>query len=296
MSLKHSISGWKPCSYDVYAETYQKFGGSVNMHPDVAEFFMRKGQRNFSFWQSCTDGEVNAAYFIVDDKEVGLNVWREYPVSFDEVMLPVSAQKKIWLPDKTNRLSSRHRNSILNSAFFYRTKRQICRVKASFSGKTVKKRNGELRKFMGMGGVCYRLSDMSPKEIAALYVRLFKLRFAESVRCYEEGKIEELLSAVPHLIFGNVLFYSGTPCAIDLVLSADSDSTVYFDVPNGGVDPKYSAFSPGSMLMWANISDARNLCAMQDKEMIFSIGLYDKEWEYKLRWADTVRTGKVISF
>lgn len=95
MSLKHSISGWKPCSYDVYAETYQKFGGSVNMHPDVVEFFMRKGQRNFSFWQSCTDGEVTAAYFIVDDKEVGLNVWREYPVSFDEVMLPVSAQKNL---------------------------------------------------------------------------------------------------------------------------------------------------------------------------------------------------------
>lgn len=296
MSLKHSISGWKPSNYDVYAETYQKFGGSVNMHPDVVEFFMRKGQRKFSFWQSCTDGEVTAAYFIVDDKEVGLNVWREYPVSFDEVMLPVSAEQKLWLPDKTNRLSSRHRDGILNSAFFYRTKRQICRVKASFSGKTVKKRNGELRKFMGMGGVCYRLSDMSPKEIAALYVRLFKLRFAESVRCYEEGKIEELLSAVPHLIFGNVLFYSGTPCAIDLVLSADSDSMVYFDVPNGGVDPKYSAFSPGSMLMWANISDARNLCAMQGKEMIFSIGLYDKEWEYKLRWADTARTGKVIAF
>lgn len=146
-----------------------------------------------------------------------------------------------------------------------------------------------------MGGVCYRLSDMSPKEIARLYVRLFKLRFAESVRCYEEGKIEEFLSDVPHLIFGNVLFYSNTPCAIDLVLSADSDSMIYFDVPNGAFDTKYSEFSPGSILMWANILDARNMCAIQKKEMIFSIGLYDKECEYKLRWADKERTGKVIA-
>lgn len=104
------------------------------------------------------------------------------------------------------------------------------------------------------------------------------------------------LSAVPHLIFGNVLFYANTPCAIDLVLSANSDTMVYFDVPNGGVDPQYSAFSPGSMLMWANISDARNLCTSQDKEMVYSIGLYEKNWEYKLRWADTAKTGKVISF
>ena len=102
MSLKHLISGWKPCSYDVYAETYQRFGGSVNMHPDIVEFFMRKGQRGFSFWQYCKNGDVVAAYFIVDNKEVGLNVWREFPVSFDEVMLPVSADQKIWLPDKTN--------------------------------------------------------------------------------------------------------------------------------------------------------------------------------------------------
>lgn len=165
-----------------------------------------------------------------------------------------------------------------------------------FFRKNYQEAKRRIKEVSGYGGECYRLSDMSPKEIARLYVRLFKLRFAESVRCYEEGRIEELLSAVPHLVFGNVLFYADAPCAIDLVLSANSDSMVYFDVPNGGVDPKYSAFSPGSMLMWANISDARSLCAMQEKEMLFSIGLYEKDWEYKLRWADTARTGKVISF
>lgn len=296
MSLKHAITGWESCGFDVYAETYQKYGGSVNMHPGIVEFFMRKGQRDFSFWQYRKNGAVCAAYFTVNNKEVGLNVWREYPLSFDEIMLPASTEQKIWLPDRTNRLSAHHRESIINSTFFYRTKRRICRVKTAFSGKTSKKRNGELRKFMAMGGQCYRLSEMSPKEIAGLYVRLFKLRFADRVRCYEEEKIEALLSAVPQLIFGNVLFYADAPCAIDLVLGAGSDSMVYFDVPNGGVDPKYSSFSPGSLLMWANISDARHLCSTQEKEMVFSIGLYEKEWEYKLRWADAAKTGKVITF
>jgi len=295
MSLKHSLLGWEPCSYDIYAETYQKFGGSINMHPDIIAFFMKKGLRNISFWHYPHHGETSAAYFVIDNNQIGLNVWREYPVSFDEVLFPASSENKLWLPDRTNRLSSRHREGIHNATYFHRTKGKICRIKDSFSDKTIKKRNGELRKFMAQGGSCYRLSDLSPKEIASLYVRLFKLRFADSVRCYDEAKIAELLSVVPHLIFGNVLFYADTPCAIDLVFSANSNSMVYFDVPNGGVDPRYSAFSPGSMLMWANISDARALCFNENKEMIFSIGLYEKEWEYKLRWASAIKTGKVIS-
>ncbi|UJD94203.1 GNAT family N-acetyltransferase [Lelliottia amnigena] len=295
MSLKHLISGWTPCSFDDYAETYQKFGGSINMHPDIVEFLMRKGQKGFSFWQQRNKDGVCGAYFVTENNEIGLNVWREYPVSFDEVMLPVSAEQKIWLPDRTNRLSSRHRDNIRNSSFFYRAKRSICHVKDAFSAKTMKKRNGELRKFIGLGGHCYRLSDMSPKEIARLYVLLFKLRFADSVRCYEESKIEELFSALPHLIFGNVLFFDDTPCAIDLVLRASSNSIEYFDVPNGGVDPKFSEYSPGSILMWANIKDARDLCTLQQKEMVFSIGMYEKNWDYKLRWADTAKTGKVIT-
>lgn len=295
MSLKHSISGWEPCSYDVYAETYQRFGGSINMHPDIVAFFIKKGESRFSFWQYRKDGEVKAAYFVVNDDVIGLNVWREYPISFDEVLFPISSEQRVWLPNRTNRLSSRHRQNVCNSIFFHTTKRKICRVKASFSGKTIKKRNGELKKFMDMGGKCYRLSDMSPKDIAELYVRLFKLRFADSVRCYDEVRIADLLSSVPHLVFGNVLFHAETPCAIDLMFGASSNSMVYFDVPNGGVDPRYAAFSPGSMLMWSNISDARKLCANEKKEMIFSIGLYEKEWSYKLRWAEAISTGKIIS-
>jgi hypothetical protein len=29
--------------------------------------------------------------------------------------------------------------------------------------------------------------------------------------------------------------------------------------------------------------------------MVFSIGLYEKEWDYKLRWADTAKTGKIMT-
>ncbi|WP_410482216.1 GNAT family protein [Raoultella planticola] len=55
--------------------------------------------------------------------------------------------------------------------------------------------------------------------------------------------MEELISAVPHLIFGNVLFYA-IRLALLIWYSVRTVQHGVFDVPNGGVDPKYSAFSP----------------------------------------------------
>lgn len=75
---------------------------------------------------------------------------------------------------------------------------------------------------------------------------------------------------------------------------AESEHIIYFDVPNGGVNMKYSDLSPGSLLMWKNIGAARDYCKQTGKEMRLSIGSLDKEWTYKLRWADAHSTGKTI--
>ena len=96
------------------------------------------------------------------------------------------------------------------------------------------------------------------------------------------------------MVTGNVLFFEGAPVAIDLVLCARSEKSLYFDVPNGGIDPSITAFSPGSLLMWKNIVDAREVCRNENKAMQFSIGLNDKKWDYKLLWAETQPTGKSL--
>jgi len=94
------------------------------------------------------------------------------------------------------------------------------------------------------------------------------------------------------MIFGHVLFIDDKPCAIDLILYGESDNAVYFDVPNGGVDTRFSNLSPGSVIMWKNIQSAREFCYQKNKPMRFSIGALDERWTYKLRWADAHFTGK----
>lgn len=206
----------------------------------------------------------------------------------------LNQEKKLWLPEQAKRLSPRHRHNIINSTYSFISKRQVCHVKDNFSAKTIKKRNGELKRFFAHGGTSYSLAELSEKDISQLYVHLFKLRFADTVKCYEKDKLNSFLSSVRPLIAGNVLFYDGLPCALDIVLNAKTINIIYSDVPNGGVDPKFSKHSPGSLVMWKNIVDARQTCITHKKEMIFSLGGYAEKWKYKLRWAEALKTGKSL--
>ncbi|WP_318371628.1 GNAT family N-acetyltransferase [Enterobacter sp.] len=296
MAIGHTLLGWKKSDFTIYEEVFHKYGGSVNAHPDVVRFFLKNKTLTFRFWHCVRHGEVIAAYFDTNGKHVGLNVWRDYPISYDEIVLPVASEEKIFLPHKSNRISSHQRGNIKNSFFLFRTKRQVCLAKQSHSVKTTKKRNSEMRRFLSSGGESVKLAEMTACEIAKLYVYLFKLRFGDRVKCYSANNIEELLSEIPHMVFGNALFYKGSPCAMDLVLFGGNDKFLYFDVPNGGLDPAIEEFSPGSLLMWQNISDARAICEAGNQKMLFSIGLYKSDWNYKLLWADALPTGKSLAF
>ncbi len=44
--------------------------------------------------------------------------------------------------------------------------------------------------------------------------------------------------------------------------------------------------------MWININSAKSYCEEKNKKFIFSIDPLRPEWEYKLRWADPIFTGK----
>lgn len=296
MKLKHALCGWVPSYFDLYKETYLKYGGSVNMHPDVVRFFMDEKILTFDFWHTENNGDITAAYFVTNKKYPGLNVWQNYPISYDEIILPADPEHKVILPTKTNRLSSVLRGCVLNSIPAFGQAPEVYRIKESFSTKTTRKRNGELKRFISAGGEIRPLAEMSASVIADLYVALFRSRFVDSVRCYDRFRIEALLSALPQMVSGNALFYHGEPCALDLMLCADSRSFLYVDVPNGGFDPELSSFSPGSLVMWTNILSAQEQCRRENKTLYFSIGRNGKGWGYKQQWADLFPVRKVLIF
>ncbi|WP_342446870.1 antimicrobial resistance protein Mig-14 [Buttiauxella noackiae] len=293
-SVKRWLLGWVHSDFSSYKKAYQQFGGSLNMNPDVLDYFMHKKNLSVEFFKYEQNGEIKASYFTVNGKPPGLNIACDYPVSFDELLIPAHRKARFFLPDSTNKLSVGNQHNVKNATFTLFRKKQVCWVKNAFSAKNEKNRRNEFNKFIKNGGEVKTCDELSSEELAHIYVQLFKLRFEENVRCYERANLIEFLSTFRNMLFGNVLYINGKPCAYDLMFKSESHEAIYFDVPNGGLDKNYLHLSIGSVLMWLNIQSAKALCASLGKKMTLSIGIYEPQWEYKKRWATVSKVGKVL--
>ena len=295
MSVISKIFGWKESTFDIYKLTYEKFGGGVNNHPDIIEYLIKEGGCKIKFYHYSKNDKIEGAYFKNEKGKIGVDVWRKYPRTYDEIILPLNEDEKFIIPAKSNRLSPINRKSIYNISFSKISKNEVCLAKDNFTKKTQKTRRNEFNKFISHGGSVKNASDFTPNELADIYIYLFNKRFENNVKCYEKQVLVDIITRFNHMIYGHVLFVNGTsPCAYDLILKAECQNWIYFDVPNGGVDPDFAHLSPGSILMWLNITHAQNLCKEKNKKMHFSIGLYKPAWDYKLRWCERTKLGKVF--
>lgn len=264
------------------------------MNPDILDYFVREHGLHAKFFHYEKNGEVKASYFITENRTLGLSVWRDFPVSFDEVLIPMDKDIKLFLPDSINKISAGNKSNVLNSTFTLFRKKKLCWVKDVFSSKNEKARRNEFNKFIKNGGTVKSCEKIAPQELAEIYVHLFKLRFAETVHCYKLENLVKIFSEFRHMLFGHVLFMDEAPCAFDLILKSECNDLIYFDVPNGGLDKNYLHLSIGSVLMWLNIKSANALCASLNKKKVMSIGMLEPQWEYKKRWATASNLGKVV--
>lgn len=49
-NIKRIITASKPSTFETYKKTFEKYGGSVNMHPDVVSYFMIHHDWKFDFF------------------------------------------------------------------------------------------------------------------------------------------------------------------------------------------------------------------------------------------------------
>ncbi|EOE5487379.1 transcriptional regulator, partial [Cronobacter sakazakii] len=157
-----------------------------------------------------------------------------------------------------------------------------------------KKRRKEFEKFCAMGGVVRDASHFSSEELAAIYIELFTLRWQGKIYCFKYEDLVRTFDALRHLIFGSVLFLHDRPCAFDIIFMCKNPEWIYFDDINGGYDPQYTTLNLGSILLWLNTSNARALCARENKTMRFSLGIYKAFWSYKKQWCDIIPLGRTF--
>jgi len=299
MSLNHNkiranLYGWQSSTIDFYAQAFKKYGGSVAAHPDVLSFMMEHSELPIEFFHKTVADNIIGACFCGKSGQIEHPCGNNYPFSYDEIILPIERKSRVFLPVKSKKLSLVHQKNLLNTLFEPFNKRKVFQAKTVFSAKSQKNRRNELNRFQKAGGKVIPASAFSVDTLYDIYQSLFHARWQGELSSYPNDNLYASLRHLKHLIFGNVLMMKDVPCAYDLIFHTTTPKWIDFDVPNGGYDPAFAEFSPGSVLMWTNICDAIHLCYQSDKTMRFSIGQADRRWEYKSRWGEPHPLGRTF--
>lgn len=292
--LPAKLLGWKPSNYEIYCQAYREFGGSVCSHPLVLKVLEDSAPNQIQFFHKEVNGKIVGAFFADKRGEI-IHPYKKIPVIFENIILPISPTLGgCYLPAKSKELSIRHQKQFLNYTYGMLNRRSICLVKDSFSKKTNKKRQSEMNKFLNSGGEVVPISAFSSEQLSEIYIKLFNIRWGGTYHCSSIEKLAKFIASIRPLLFGNVLIYKGEPCAYDLIYQAECDNWIYFDDHNGGVNTDIKDFSVGTLLLFANINEARGLCQQKNKEFIFSLGRANDKWAYKKLWANEIKLGKII--
>lgn len=292
MNLRAMLTGWEKTDNMGYAEAYNLFGGSFCSHYRLLDYLSRNHGISVKYFLKRRRNELIAATFTIDGKLSYKN--SSLPFVYDDIIIPVKKNEMIYHPFNTKRLSPYSHHSVINSIRHSKFKKKIAHIKSEFSKKTEKKRNTEIDKFLSSGGEIIDSASISPEELATIYNFLFLLRWKNTIKTASNEILTEVLREFRDMIFGNVLYKNGMPCAFDLNYMVECPEWLYLEDFNGGLDPKYKHLGLGSVLLWKNIKEARSLAQLKEKPLIFSLGAYNEAWEYKKQWCKISASGRII--
>ncbi len=278
--------GWSPIDRKVYADIWLRAGGSVMTHPDiVAELSELAGieTRYLAWFQQ----NVAVAGIATWGRHLALSrrALKRYGKRdvFDlgnaEVILPVLPAVKLPMRFSTRYVSELNAEAIPT---LKRQKESIALAKPpnEYSKKFLYNQKRELRLFSEQGGIVHPILELAPAEIAETYSRLFTLRWGFSVPGGK--KLTEVFTVMRPFMTGSVLHMHGNAVAIQILYRVESPEWISTEYINGGVDPGFQKFSPGSILTFLNTQAEWEYAQSVQKSLRFSFGRVDRE--YKMLW------------
>ncbi|AZE70759.1 putative transcription regulator Mig-14 [Pseudomonas synxantha] len=282
--------GWAPVEAEVYAQAWQRYGGSVATHPQVIERMAGLAQIPVRYLGWEQDGELKGAIAtwgrdLALSKEVLKRSGKKglFDLGNAEIILPIAADAQVPLRHRARYLSA------LNEGRVSTLKPQaeqlaMARTPEELSKKFRYNQRRELRLLEEAGGVARAVSEFSSVELAAIYCDLFQRRWGFPAA--GAARLAEVLELLKEFLFGSVLFLNDAPIAVQLVYQVQSNEWFSAEYVNGGVDPETRAFSPGSVLSFLNTQSAWEQARAANKSLRFSFGRSDRE--YKERWCNPV--------
>jgi hypothetical protein len=284
--------GWEEISPEDYAGLWQRYGGSVATHPVFVERLSGLAEIPVRYLGWRRDGvliaaiptwERHLALSMMALKAVGKK--RFFDLGNAEVILPVATGAEgIPLRHVGRSISVRHET---NFTGLKQEKETLAFLKEpdAFSAKFRKNQRRNLRQFEEAGGFSRLVSDFSPKELANIYLDLFRHRWGFPAAGAE--RMAEVFALLHDWMRGAVIFLNDAPIAVQVLYQVESPQWVSVEYINGGVDPQARDFSPGNVVSYLNTDAAREEARAQSKSLRYSFGLYSTsraDCAYKSHW------------
>ncbi|CDL86313.1 hypothetical protein [Xenorhabdus cabanillasii] len=295
LDFKNKLLGWKETDFAEYEKAYFSFGGNLSTHPDVLKFIHERiSCKERYFINGNCSHEVDTAIciwenkYLANDPSCPLSDKISIAVPNDELILPTRKESRFFLPVKSKFISPLNIDNIINLTFKLNANRTLCLAKPQTS-KSNKKYKQRLNNFIKAGGEVIDINQFNANELTQFYTQLVEKRWGNFN--LDKETILEFIQLIKPMIFGNVMFFKGNPCAFHFISKTQFHEYTNIEFIQAGMDcsDELSKFSVGSLLIWSNIYKAEN----EFENVRFSFGRPSRD--YKLRWSNTYPIGRSIT-
>jgi hypothetical protein len=282
--------GWTVIDGKAYAQTWERFGGSVATHPQVIERLAGLADIPVRYLGWERDGELLAAVpcwgqHLALSKDVLKRAGKRglFDLGNAEVILPVADDAQVEVRQRMRYVSE------LNVGKVRALKPlpqglALARAPEDYSKKFRYNQRREQRLLEEAGGQLRPMAQLSAAEQAAIYADLFQRRWGFEVP--GKARLVEVFELLREFMTGSVVLLDDAPVAIQILYRVEAPKWVSLEYINGGVDPQSRDFSPGSVLSFVNTQEAWQHARALGKPLRYSFGRADRE--YKGRWCHTV--------
>ncbi|WP_332841981.1 GNAT family N-acetyltransferase [Parendozoicomonas callyspongiae] len=282
---------WHDIDASEYSKAYASYGGSVITHPHIIKKISDITNMPLRYLAQHQNGKLVAAIpiwgsYIAGSKKALRKAGKNRIIDFGnpEVMLPLEKNWTGAIPFQGDFLSHVHHGRV--HSLKPSSSKSICLARSykpgenGLSKKFKYNKRRELRLLQEHGGKIIPVSELSTGDFCQTYIHLFRARWGFDIKGAEN--LHLVLESIRDHLVGHIVTINNTPAAIQLLLKAESPEWVSVEYINGGVDPGFNKYSPGSVLSYLHTSQLEDYAISQNKYLRFSFGKSDKE--YKDRW------------
>ncbi|MBN8452526.1 GNAT family N-acetyltransferase [Accumulibacter sp.] len=278
--------GWTPVAARDYARAWQLFGGSVVTHPAIVERLSALADVPVRYLGWFAGDELLAAVpcwgrHLALSKEVLKRRGQRglFDLGNSEVILPIAERARVPVRLRLRYVSELNRGQI-TTLRSQPEELALLRPLQDCSAKFLYNQRRELRLLEQLGGRLRPLAEYSPADQAAIYADLFRRRWGFAAR--GEPHLAEVFGLLREFMTGSLLLRDEQPIAIQILYRVEAPKWISLEYVNGGVDPRSSDHSPGSVLTFVNAQAARAEALAAGKPLRYSFGRNDGG--YKDRW------------